>query len=307
MPRDGSGVYSLPAGTTASPNTTIESAKYNAFGADLVTDLNAARPITAGGTGAVSAALARTALAVPGLATENVFTKTQIWAKGADVASAAALPIIDDGNYFDVTGTTTVTSIATVGVGAVIKLHFDGALILTYNATSLILPGAANITTVAGDMAEFVSEGSGNWRCTSFTRGTDVPETRGTWTGALVCGTSGTITMGNATGRWIRRGGVVTISGVFDAASVSSPVGTLTLTGLPFAVADANANFVSFPLRITGFVGAVGVIWQAYAAKNTSAVILEYYAQSDGSIGTQPAAQVKAGTSFILGGSYMAV
>jgi hypothetical protein len=55
MPRDGSGVYSLPAGTTASPNTTIESAKYNAFGADLVVDANAARPITAGGTGAATA------------------------------------------------------------------------------------------------------------------------------------------------------------------------------------------------------------------------------------------------------------
>jgi hypothetical protein len=57
MPRDGSGVYSKPAGTTASPNTTIESAKYNAFGDDLVTDLNAARPITAGGTGETTARL----------------------------------------------------------------------------------------------------------------------------------------------------------------------------------------------------------------------------------------------------------
>jgi hypothetical protein len=54
MPRDGSGVYSKPAGTTASPNTTIESAKYNAFADDLVTDANAARPLTAGGTGATT-------------------------------------------------------------------------------------------------------------------------------------------------------------------------------------------------------------------------------------------------------------
>ena len=33
------------------------------------------------------------------------------WSKGADVASATALPVLTDGNYFDVTGTTTVTSI----------------------------------------------------------------------------------------------------------------------------------------------------------------------------------------------------
>lgn len=54
MPRDGSGIYSKPAGTTASPNTTIESAKYNSVVDDLVSDANAARPITAGGTGATS-------------------------------------------------------------------------------------------------------------------------------------------------------------------------------------------------------------------------------------------------------------
>jgi hypothetical protein len=34
MPRNGSGVYGPPAGTTAVPNTPIESAKYNAFVAD---------------------------------------------------------------------------------------------------------------------------------------------------------------------------------------------------------------------------------------------------------------------------------
>ena len=41
MPRNGSGVYSKPAGTTAVPNTTIESAKYNATIDDIVDDLNA--------------------------------------------------------------------------------------------------------------------------------------------------------------------------------------------------------------------------------------------------------------------------
>lgn len=57
MPRDGSGVYSPPAGTKGSPNTTIESSKYNAFVDDLASDANAARPITAGGTGETSARL----------------------------------------------------------------------------------------------------------------------------------------------------------------------------------------------------------------------------------------------------------
>jgi hypothetical protein len=62
MPRSGGGVYSKPAGTTAVTNTTIESAKYNSVIDDLVTDANAARPISAGGTGAANAADARTNL-----------------------------------------------------------------------------------------------------------------------------------------------------------------------------------------------------------------------------------------------------
>ncbi len=71
---------------------------------------------------------------VPTLATENTFTETQIWTKGSDVASGAALSV-GAGNWFDVTGTTTITSIATVGIGTLIILHFDGALTLTHNAT----------------------------------------------------------------------------------------------------------------------------------------------------------------------------
>lgn len=58
MPRDGSGVYSPPAGTTATAGTPIESAKYNAFVADLTNTLNAAIPILQGGTGATTAGAA---------------------------------------------------------------------------------------------------------------------------------------------------------------------------------------------------------------------------------------------------------
>lgn len=101
--------------------------------------------------------------------TANTFTKTQTWTKGADVSSGAALSL-GDGNYFDITGTTAITSIATKGVGTVVKLHFDGALTLTHHATDLVLPGGANITTAAGDEAEFVEYATGDWRCTAYTK-----------------------------------------------------------------------------------------------------------------------------------------
>lgn len=90
--------------------------------------------------------------------------------KGADVASATALPLLDDGLYNDVTGTTTITSFNTVRVGTPKKLHFDGALTLTHHATDLFLPGEANITTAAGDEAEFIEYATGDWRCTGYSK-----------------------------------------------------------------------------------------------------------------------------------------
>ncbi len=93
------------------------------------------------------------------------------WSQGADVASATALAVLTDGNYFDVTGTTTITSINTTGgVGTLIKLHFDGALTLTHHATDLILPSGANITTAAGDEAEFIEYAAGDYRCTNYSK-----------------------------------------------------------------------------------------------------------------------------------------
>ena len=91
------------------------------------------------------------------------------WSKGADVASATALAVLTDGNYFDVTGTTTVTSINTTGgAGTLIKLHFDGAVTLTHHSSNLILAGATNFTTEAGDEVEFVEYDTGKYRMTGW-------------------------------------------------------------------------------------------------------------------------------------------
>lgn len=66
-----------------------------------------------------------------------------------------------------VTGTTTITSFGT-STYRIRYVRFTGALTLTHNATTLYLPGEANITTAAGDTAIFTSDGSGNWKCHSY-------------------------------------------------------------------------------------------------------------------------------------------
>ena len=83
-------------------------------------------------------------------------------ARATAIASAGTTDIgAVAGNFVHITGTTTITALGSVQAGTRRVVTFDGALILTHNATSLILPTAANITTAAGDSAVFVSEGIG--------------------------------------------------------------------------------------------------------------------------------------------------
>lgn len=91
-------------------------------------------------------------------------------AKSINIAGGTTIDLATaTGNEVHITGSGwTCTSLGTQDAGTQILLIFDAVGVLTYNATSLILPGAANITTSAGDSALFVSEGSGNWKCVNY-------------------------------------------------------------------------------------------------------------------------------------------
>lgn len=120
--------------------------------------------------------------------TGDAMTGTLSLAQGSDVASAAALTL-GDGNIFDITGTTTITSIGTKGVGTMVTLQFDAALTLTHHATDLVLPDGANITTAAGYIATFYEYATGDWRLVADNRDFSYPAvdtqtftSSGTWT-----------------------------------------------------------------------------------------------------------------------------
>lgn len=94
----------------------------------------------------------------------------------ASVASATTTDIgAENSNNVLITGTTTITGLGTAAAGVWRLVQFGGALTLTHNGTSLILPGGNNITTAAGDTSLFVSLGSGNWRCWFYGRASGAP------------------------------------------------------------------------------------------------------------------------------------
>ena len=165
------------------------------------------------------------------------------WSKGADVVSATALPVLTDGNYFDVTGTTAVTSINTTGgAGTLIKLHFDAILTLTHHATDLILPGGANITTAAGDEAEFIEYAAGDYRCTNYSKADGMSVVGGLYDNSVTLakmahGTDGELITYDATGApanvAVGTSGQVLTSGGAGVAPTFQTAAGVDTTGTP--------------------------------------------------------------------------
>ena len=176
-------------------------------------------------------------------------------AKGLDIASAATIDLgAATGEFVDVTGVVTITSLGTVAAGIVRRVRFTGALTLTHNATSLILPSSASIVTANGDAAEFVSLGTGNWKCTNFIRQTGAPLviSNGTITpaklstGAPTWNTAGefTVTDPSLLGYGTGAGGAVTqLTSKATAVTLNKPTGKVT-TAADALAAGAEVNFI---------------------------------------------------------------
>ena len=90
--------------------------------------------------------------------------------KGANIASASTVNLLTStGSLVHITGTTGITAF-TVSNGAEYTVVFDGIVTVTHNATTLILPTGANITTAAGDVWVIRGDGAGNVRVVSISR-----------------------------------------------------------------------------------------------------------------------------------------
>lgn len=168
--------------------------------------------------------------------------------KGSDIASASAITIPASGNYFVVTGTTGITSITDTNswYGREVVLKFSGALTITHSA-NLILPGAANITTVSGDVACFVSESSGVWRCSSYTKYSGTYAVAGATT-------SSALTM--ATSRLLGR--TTAGTGAIEEISVGSGL-SLSAGSLSASLTDGTWTDYSATSTIVG--------WSSYTTK----------------------------------------
>lgn len=108
MPRNGSGVMSKTAGGTAVSGATIDSSDFNTLIDDIISDLNAARPVSAGGTGVTSLSALRTAL--------GLVIGTDVQAYDAELAAIAGLVSAADRlAYFTGSGTASLATFTAAG------------------------------------------------------------------------------------------------------------------------------------------------------------------------------------------------
>lgn len=125
----------------------------------------------------------------------------------------------------------------------------------------------------------------------------------GDWTAGFTCGTSGTITIDSSckTGRYVKIGNQVTVTGYFKAASVSSPVGELSITGLPFPCADADKYYAGVAVYATGLETSGTTAIMGWVDRANPAICLRRFTAG---ASAPMAADVKANSYFFISATY---
>lgn len=142
-----------------------------------------------------------------------------------------------------ISGVATITGLGT-GANLVKFVRFTGALTLTHNGTSLILPNAANITTAAGDTMLIVSDASSNVRVLAYQRAN----------GQVISTTfpSATITGAASVGGLLTASAAVIESGVISPTILGASTNDYAPTGQ--ATARVARISSSLDINITGLV-----------------------------------------------------
>jgi len=129
----------------------------------------------------------------------------------------------------------------------------------------------------------------------------------GTWTANILCD-SGTITVNTSldTGAYVKIGKLVHIQGQFGVSAISSPSGTLKMSGLPFAAASlAEESDVAVNLgTVNQLSTTVAGLWTKIGQGQS---YFDFRAGGKGQStvdDTTIADLVDTGTSFYVGGSY---
>lgn len=123
----------------------------------------------------------------------------------------------------------------------------------------------------------------------------------GTYTPVLTPA-GGTITMTENTGRYTKTGNVVSITCFLNISSVSSPTGSLTITGLPFTNGPGSTSRVGlniFPENLVN-IATTSIVGMIYYEGTT----VYLYKYADG-VSSALSPSIQANSKFSIGGTYL--
>ncbi|MDO9131962.1 hypothetical protein [Hydrogenophaga sp.] len=258
MSFNGSGTFQpYVPGNPVVTGTVISSTAFNATIQDIAAGLSNA--VTRDGQSPLTANLPAAGRKITGLGAGVVAGDSlrfeQLFSQGTeqDIASAATVDIGGlNTTIARITGTTTITSFGTNYNGPRF-VRFAGALLLTHNATTLILPGGANITTAAGDRAILTPVGNpaAGWQVVAYELAALVPGTATNLTGTVAIANGGT--------------GATTATAAFTAikqAATDTATGVVELATDAEAQAGTDATRAVTPDNLGAVVLGLGQTWQ---------------------------------------------
>ena len=193
MPRNGAGIYTLPAGNPVITGQVVSSTWANNTLSDMGVALT--QSLSADGQTAATANIPLGGNKIINLGNGTLptdaatFSQTYNSPSEVTIASAATTNIgAATSSNIIISGTTTITAFDSVADGVIRNVVYSGAVPITYNATSMILLGGVSRTNAAGDSSTFLSLGSGNWREIKNQKATGLPTSETGLAGTFING-----------------------------------------------------------------------------------------------------------------------
>jgi len=190
-----------------------------------------------------------------------------------------------DGNFVNlsVSGTSTLSNL-TASTALALDANKNVVSVTNTGTGSNVLATAptlvGNVSLSTGNLVIGTSGKGIDFSITSSGSGTMTSELlsdyeEGTFTFGFTPATSGTITLNGSytTGYYTKVGRLVTVTALALVSSVSSPVGNLRITGLPFTIINNNAGFGAGSIYVEGLSGSTA--WQL--KNNANVTYLEPY------------------------------
>jgi len=151
-----------------------------------------------------------------------------------------------------INASSTAGLVQTADTSAILQLQTAGTTAISIDASQAVTMAGrtSNPTTISVGAATPSTSGAGitfpATQSASSNANTLDDYEEGSWTPTMIASTSGTITLSSPTNsmRYRKIGDLITLTGVINISSVSSPVGDLRIGGIPVAIGQPSAGSI---------------------------------------------------------------